>query len=719
MGADISIPLQRLPNRSEIQDKTETTIFLMNRILDFILRNADIADIVSLATDEGCKKYIIIAESKLSVLFNKIRIQPELGTDGTLYLKKVTDLEKESKQGGLNKLYCEMLSFFFIRLFQIVGALALSVIDTSIPLQDYLQEQKAVSYERKGIPFFKQEEEKKKGLFGRIFRGGALTGENIILGKYKFLNNYLTFINTNKYQLNSFAKAERGGNELKPGVFISIDDNDKFKVNYNDGANNISFNFEINDAEDIINISNIILNEIKISITNPNNTFAINLEKKGRATVGSESKDFADYIMSRIDIIKKSPKSQTINLLKSLNYLIDYKDLWYKIKDTNIFIEKSREKDDNPLFLFKKESKVKGKDIEFKFIITITNDNNSYNLKIDIIEIPKGIYLDTTLEPNDVTFNIASDPYSKAVPLYNKQTIPKFLENQMMKLYQRAEESIEYGIKKGKEGYVRPLADIKVKNNLLKYTELWQRLSSDTPIKSFCVARALQLLNVSGLSRVAPKSITPFIFNTKFPLIANKSLPSPGSSIVLTPAIKSLKTLYVTPSSNILTISQSEKDSKDANLGDLIRAFNSSGKSFEDIFELSGTLSQSEYTDTRTISAVRAAAIKLFQTQFEHSKKVERLLKKIFIIDNTITLNPDILDKGIRGIEDIAKEARELLTDYYSNCQTNYMDGVRILQNPSAPPIVNRVNNVARSNNTQLNNNNNNTKLNNNNNNNV
>ena len=42
----------------------------------------------------------------------------------------------------------------------------------------------------------------------------------------------------------------------------------------------------------------------------------------------------------------------------------------------------------------------------------------------------------------------------------------------MMKLYARAEESLEYGIKKGKAGYVRPLTDIKVKDNILKFTEL-------------------------------------------------------------------------------------------------------------------------------------------------------------------------------------------------------------------------------------------------------
>ena len=151
MGAEIS--LQRIPTKGEIQDKTETTIFLMNRILDFILRNADVTDMMSLATDEGCKKWIIVAESNLSKLFNRIRIQPELDKDGILYLRQVSSIEKESKKQGLNKQYCEILSFFFIRLFQVVGALSLSVLDTNLPLQDYMIDKKELAYEKKVFHF--------------------------------------------------------------------------------------------------------------------------------------------------------------------------------------------------------------------------------------------------------------------------------------------------------------------------------------------------------------------------------------------------------------------------------------------------------------------------------------------------------------------------------------------------------------------------------------
>ena len=711
MGAEIS--LQRIPTKGEVQDKTETTIFLMNRILDFILRNADVTDMMSLATDEGCKKWIIVAESNLSKLFNRIRIQPELDKEGILYLRQVSSIEKESKKQGLNKQYCEILSFFFIRLFQVVGALSLSVLDTNLPLQDYMIDKKELAYEKKGVPFFKPVEEK-KSFFSRVFgsrtTGGALTEGNKISGKYDFLNNYLTLINTNQYQLNSFSNATKNKDIPMP-FYVSRNNDGTYKFEYTVGSTNITFDLELDDNRRNIVLNNLTLDGSRISIKFTE-TFSLKYPS-GQVFISIKNTDFADYIQERIYVIRDLPKSQVVSILKVLKYLEREKGEFLVLKDTDIFLEKSSQKDDDPLFLFSKESKVGKKNIRFQFKVNLREEDNSYILKIGEIKmIDKNIYVDTSLEFNEVIFNKdKQDPFSKVEPLYNKQTIPKYLNNQMMKLFEQAEESLEYGIKKRKEGYVRPLTDIKVKDKFLKYTELWERLSSDKPVKSFCVARALQLLNLGGLDRVTPKSIKPMVFDTKFPLVVDKSLPSPGSPVFLTPSLKSLQTLYETPD-NILKMSNSDMETRKTKLKNLLKAFNSEGKPFEEVFEEDGTLSETEIKNPQQISELRRVAIKLFQTQFEHSKKVKNLLKKIFTIDNSITLNSSILNKGVRGIEEVAVEARNLLTEYYSKCQTDYMVGINTLRNPTAQAINRTSNNKS----TNLNNNNNNNNNSNNNN---
>ena len=59
---------------------------------------------------------------------------------------------------------------------------------------------------------------------------------------------------------------------------------------------------------------------------------------------------------------------------------------------------------------------------------------------------------------------------------------------------------------------------------------------------------------------------------------------------------------------------------------------------------------------------------------FKNSRTVARsefallhTLNKLFVVKNNLELNPDILAKGVRGIEEVASETRDLLAKYYSN----------------------------------------------------
>ena len=48
MGAELSVPLSRMPDNTTIFQKTSNTIEAMNRILDFLLINSDVKDMISL-----------------------------------------------------------------------------------------------------------------------------------------------------------------------------------------------------------------------------------------------------------------------------------------------------------------------------------------------------------------------------------------------------------------------------------------------------------------------------------------------------------------------------------------------------------------------------------------------------------------------------------------------------------------------------------------------
>ena len=667
-------------------DKSQSTVFLMNRILEFILRNADLADMISLATDDGCKKWLIIAESRITELFDKVKIKLE-AKDGVLYLKKIDVLEKEATKGGINKVYCKLLAFFFIRLFQVVGALALSVLDTQIPNSNYLESSTLEIPERRGVPFFPKEVEKKKK-FWNIFSGGAV----LDITHYKDSNNNLTTYNIGGRQ-------ERGA--FRPGAprgGITVDeqiDSIIFTQNRGEGTPTLEFNLTL--VGNGIKLDNIKKGGNIISSIPFQTSAGVTIGNEGVIKVIYIQKElqFDDYIVEIFKNLNTIPNSEIITILKKYKYLDQVKDD-YKIRDTNIFILKDQLDENVPSFIYTRTSKVSndtknsGKQIRIQFNLSFNVNKNKGILEITNIKL-KGLndlYIDTRLDGTTITFNrlLGTDTFTTTDttdkdPKSNNQTIPQFLEKKMEILYKRVEESLKYGITKGKDGFVRPLLDVKIKEHPLKYSELWGTLSNP-PVKAFCTGRALQLLNASGLTRQIPQEIEPLIYETKFPLIKNKSLPEKGKPIIESAPFKALDSLYSAPPTNILEVNKSYVDGQIITLDKLLKSFNTSGIPLREIKEEDGT-PVGKIKDPATIKYLRTQASLLLNIQQEHTKKVETLLKKIFIIDNNITLNPNILAKGIKGIEEIAVEARDLLTDYFSNCQTEYTKGVKVITDPS------------------------------------
>jgi len=662
MGQELSI----LPSQSKILDKTGDTILLMNRILDFILRNADIADMISLHETEGCKKWIIIAESQLSTLFDKIQIQPELGKDGILYLKKIATLEKEAKSGKVEK-YCKILSFFFIRLFQVIGALSLSVLDTQLPDRDYLLEDKREEIERHGIPFFPKTVPKKT--FG--FWGGELSGADSFSDDFKIFNKYLIKEGSIYKLENHFAKPI-----TRIVGYTAKIVNNKIQFTNTDDTLSESITFAIDKSNQrFITIETLRDGRAILFTKGFKYEYDITNGKLYVSNKGSQD-DFIKVLRDIFREIRTSPKSNTIAILKGLGYLEKFSDTVQKISGTNIYIRNKELESENPKFEFEMKSKYDDKKIiMIELQIIINKVDEDYTLKISNVKsITKDLDFDTHLDEREVTFKSERKSITnlKSELLYKLQTIPRYLENQMKYLYDKA---MKYGYSKITEGYARPLSDPETR-------QIWQSLIQKPPVKAFCSARALQLLNVSGLAKAIPREIHPLIYSTQFPLVKNRSLPIPGSPITESISIKSLAKLYHTP--DYIKINDPKKE---ISLQTLITSFGSTEKVLNNVIEESGN-QFGTITNTTKISYLRSQAIKLFNKQFDHTKKVSQLINKIFIIGNTIELNPNIVAKGVKGIEEIAIEARDLLTDYYSTCQIEYKKGVDILKEiPLAPKV--------------------------------
>jgi len=718
MGSSIStsipsIPLMKIPDQGTILSRTQTTTYVMNYILEFILKNADIADIVSLASDEGCKKWIVSAESKLKVLFKQLDILKSSGLDvlkkkediqGPIYFAKIDDL-KSKTDSSLKYAYCKVLAFYYIRLFQIVGALALSIQDSTLPLKDYIgtatgtsglsQQQIKPTSINPLIP-------EKKGFFNR-FKGGA--NEN-----YDFMNTY--FKDSKFYKIKIYRNPTTGEKTVEydeplAGVGVKVDNKEEGYTFETKRDININFRLRIKEGRIIIDKINKNANDLSYKFTR-----TIAKEKYGDKTIllvvdKDKQIDLADFIENTIAYIKSAADSTIVKILTDFNYLSQINEDTSKIKGTHITLSKKEMKQAEPTFIYAVETTIDNKkiDIDIEFDLTITSEKDYYVLSIDklLTKSKKFTIPDPPFKDNQNKFNFRKD--SSGILSFdetkenseeikrNKQDIPTFLESKFEKLTDKIVENIELGIGKFKEGYQQPIVDSKV-DNPLKYTELWSKLSSDSPVKSFCVARSLQLLNFSGLGQNIPDTIKPLVYDSKFELVENKSLPIPGKPITTAMPFKALDNLYKDPTDILQPVVgnktadylPSSNSTRATSLKDLIQSFDKNATSLDSLIkatEETGSLfiPLDKKADSDKIRVLRDKARLLFQKQFDHTRAVLRLLNKIFNINGAnITLNTTLASQGIRGLEVIAREARDLLSGYYAGCQTTYAEGISELK---------------------------------------
>lgn len=710
MGASVSV--SSIPTQGTILTKTQTTTYVMNHILEFILKNADISDIISLASDEGCKKWLVIAESKLKDVFKKFDILKKPGvqlpTDkdkqGSVYYQKISELEK-STESGLKSNYCKVLAFYYIRLFQIVGALALSIQDSTLPMRDYIgtrsQIDKKVDIKSSTNPLIPE----KKPLFKWF--GGDISG-------YEFMNSYLEVKDATKneyyflpikeqtYDYSEKKYVDKPRNKLES--LLVYEDKQASKYNFRNTVMFITFDFTR--KGNLIKIDNIY--KSGTALLNRKIKKESTIQTNGSLRIDESRQDLYDYIMDVFKSINELSQSDTINILRQLRYLdTNYSnDRISQIRGTSITINKIELKNPNPTFMYSVEKIINGKKIliEFKFNIIISKVNDYFSISFKDLFTPSRDFIipddaKKSIEGRVTNFRLDNNYAMKSISdsdidadelKSNRQDIPTFLQKKFDKLTSIVVQNIELGIGKLKEGYQQPTIDTKV-DNLLKYTELWSKLSSDSPVKSFCVARALQLLNLSGLSQNIPDSIRPLVYDTKFELIENKSLPKPSEPIISSISFKALNNLYTSPEPLLQTVTGTPKDylpsdtTRETSLQKLIQSFGQTADDLSKVIEESGSLDISTLNkkeDIEKIRVLREKAKTLFQKQFDHTNAVLKLLKKIFNINGpNITLNTSLASQGIRGLETIAQEARDLLSAYYAGCQTTYAEGVQELKN--------------------------------------
>jgi hypothetical protein len=128
MGAGQSIPSTL--TRQKVFDLTRDTRATMDVILDYMLKEITVRDFLALSNPTECKKYVVFLANTLYKHFYELQITPIKDKKGVIAFRPIKDLVNPKGDDEIERQrLCLTLAYFYTRIFQIYGALALTVLD--------------------------------------------------------------------------------------------------------------------------------------------------------------------------------------------------------------------------------------------------------------------------------------------------------------------------------------------------------------------------------------------------------------------------------------------------------------------------------------------------------------------------------------------------------------------------------------------------------------
>jgi hypothetical protein len=297
-------------------------------------------------------------------------------------------------------------------------------------------------------------------------------------------------------------------------------------------------------------------------------------------------------------------------------------------------------------------------------------------------------------QPGTVSFSRTSQ---YAEPLYNKQTIPAYVRSKFNRILGKRENELgsrnNITLKKTKISNL-PENDKAGIPPYFRVKGILKALDKKPPVKAYCVARALQLISPNALKDVAAMEARTQVCDPKFRLLGRGSLPEAGNPITTSISLLALNRLFYDMFKNSAPgISKNVQGKHDKFLQNMRAVYQeetqvrSNTVKMENIKneinkELCKTKGPLITRDMDVISGLRNKANQLLAKQLQHTAKAMNILKKLFIINGSqpILIQPAVEEGGIDKIEEIADEARNLLIEYYSECEILYREGVEFVK---------------------------------------
>ena len=200
-------------NHQQYYDSTKTTRVITDTILQYIIKEITVNDLITLSDTEKCKTYVMAKANLLNRYFDEIRVVPSVDKSGTISFKSVKELTKPEVE---KQSMCLIVAYYYTRIFQIYGALALTLMDN---IDIFAKSGLGYMVTSQGPPGFRN-----VTMTGSAMRGGNKTKQQI-LDRFKVLDTYVDEINSIfqcKYISDNASNAAKI--YFKPGTLKNHDD---------------------------------------------------------------------------------------------------------------------------------------------------------------------------------------------------------------------------------------------------------------------------------------------------------------------------------------------------------------------------------------------------------------------------------------------------------------------------------------------------------------
>jgi hypothetical protein len=126
MGAGISKATSSI-TRQQLLASTSNGREHINKLFLLMLSTLTPEDMLKLNKSQTCSSYVFLMANTLGKIFQDLQVRPKTKTDtGVIYFEKIDTLKAQTTE---SRELCLFVSYFFIRIFQIFGAVAMTILD--------------------------------------------------------------------------------------------------------------------------------------------------------------------------------------------------------------------------------------------------------------------------------------------------------------------------------------------------------------------------------------------------------------------------------------------------------------------------------------------------------------------------------------------------------------------------------------------------------------